>query len=65
MRFILFYSNYSNKAIIGYWMISLLNERLLRLITADCMTHDGYFKTGDVAMIDDKGFFHIVARKKT
>jgi long-chain acyl-CoA synthetase len=32
--------------------------------TNDCMTHDGYFKTGDVAMIDNKGFFHIVDRKK-
>ena len=32
--------------------------------TNECMTHDGYFKTGDVAMLDDKGFFHIVDRKK-
>jgi long-chain acyl-CoA synthetase len=32
--------------------------------TEDCMTPDGYFKTGDVAMLDDKGFFHIVDRKK-
>jgi len=32
--------------------------------TAECMTHDGYFKTGDVAMLDDTGFFHIVDRKK-
>ena len=32
--------------------------------TAECMTDDGYFKTGDVAMLDDKGFFHIVDRKK-
>ena len=32
--------------------------------TKECMTHDGYFKTGDVAMLDDKGFFHIVDRKK-
>jgi long-chain acyl-CoA synthetase len=32
--------------------------------TSDCMTHDGYFKTGDVAMLDNKGFFHIVDRKK-
>ena len=28
------------------------------------MTADGYFKTGDVAMLDDDGFFHIVDRKK-
>jgi long-chain acyl-CoA synthetase len=28
------------------------------------MTQDGYFKTGDVAILDDKGFFHIVDRKK-
>ncbi|PKI16600.1 AMP-binding protein [Colwellia sp. 12G3] len=32
--------------------------------TAECMTHDGYFKTGDIALLDDKGFFHIVDRKK-
>lgn len=32
--------------------------------TKECMTDDGYFKTGDVAMLDDKGFFHIVDRKK-
>ena len=40
----------------GYWNnIDATNE---------CMTHDGYFKTGDVAMLDDNGFFHIVDRKK-
>ncbi len=32
--------------------------------TKECMTTDGYFKTGDVAMLDAKGFFHIVDRKK-
>jgi long-chain acyl-CoA synthetase len=32
--------------------------------TYECMTHDDYFKTGDMAMLDDKGFFHIVDRKK-
>ena len=32
--------------------------------TAECMTSDGYFKTGDVAMLDEQGFFHIVDRKK-
>ncbi len=40
----------------GYWNN---NEA-----TTQCMTHDGYFKTGDVAMLDDKGFFHIVDRIK-
>jgi len=40
----------------GYWNnIDATNE---------CMTPDGYFKTGDVALLDDKGFFHIVDRKK-
>lgn len=32
--------------------------------TKNAMTLDGYFKTGDVAMLDDKGFFHIVDRIK-
>lgn len=32
--------------------------------TEDAMTPDGYFKTGDVAMLDDQGFFHIVDRIK-
>jgi long-chain acyl-CoA synthetase len=32
--------------------------------TAECMTADGYFKTGDVALLDDGGFFHIVDRIK-
>ncbi len=32
--------------------------------TNEAMTSDGYFKTGDIAMLDDMGFFHIVDRKK-
>jgi long-chain acyl-CoA synthetase len=32
--------------------------------TAESMTADGYFKTGDVAFMDELGFFHIVDRKK-
>ncbi|MDQ7048002.1 MAG: AMP-binding protein [Enterobacterales bacterium] len=40
----------------GYWQ----NEAA----TAESMTEDGYFKTGDIAMLDDQGFFHIVDRKK-
>ena len=32
--------------------------------TANAMTKDGYFKTGDIALLDNKGFFHIVDRKK-
>jgi len=32
--------------------------------TAECMTQDGYFMTGDVALLDEYGFFHIVDRKK-
>jgi len=40
----------------GYWQ----NEEA----TKESMTEDGYFKTGDVAMLDDQGFFHIVDRIK-
>ena len=40
----------------GYWKNTEATE--------ECMTHDGYFKTGDIALIDELGFFHIVDRKK-
>ena len=32
--------------------------------TAKVMTHDGYFKSGDIGILDDNGFFKIVDRKK-
>ncbi|HEX5783735.1 MAG TPA: long-chain-fatty-acid--CoA ligase [Burkholderiaceae bacterium] len=32
--------------------------------TAKVMTPDGYFKTGDIGVMNDKGFFKIVDRKK-
>ncbi|TBO29273.1 long-chain-fatty-acid--CoA ligase [Aquabacterium lacunae] len=32
--------------------------------TAKVMTAEGYFRTGDIATVDDKGFFRIVDRKK-
>ncbi len=32
--------------------------------TAKVMTSDGFFKTGDIAVMDEKGFFQIVDRKK-
>ena len=32
--------------------------------TAKVMSSDGYFKTGDIGIVDDKGFFKIVDRKK-
>lgn len=32
--------------------------------TAKVMTSDGFFKTGDIAVMDEKGFFKIVDRKK-
>jgi long-chain acyl-CoA synthetase len=32
--------------------------------TANAMTHDGFFKTGDIAVMDEGGYFRIVDRKK-
>jgi len=32
--------------------------------TAKVMTKDGYFKTGDIGVMDDRGYFKIVDRKK-
>ena len=32
--------------------------------TAKIMTADGYFKSGDIGILDDNGFFKIVDRKK-
>ncbi len=40
----------------GYWN----NDEA----TKDAMTTDGFFKTGDIAVLDEQGHFHIVDRKK-
>jgi len=32
--------------------------------TAKVMTTDGYFRTGDIGMVDERGYFRIVDRKK-
>jgi long-subunit acyl-CoA synthetase (AMP-forming) len=40
----------------GYWQ----NKEA----TDDTITADGWLKTGDIAVVDRKGFYHIVDRKK-
>ncbi len=40
----------------GYWQ----NDAA----TKECMTEDGYFKSGDLGTIDDDGYLYIVGRKK-
>ena len=40
----------------GYWN----ND----VATKECMTEDGYFKSGDLGAIDDAGYLSIVGRKK-
>ena len=39
----------------GYWNLPEVNKKSF---------HEGWFKTGDVAMIDSEHFFYIVDRKK-
>ena len=34
------------------------------MATKDAITPDGWFKTGDIATVDDEGNFKIVDRKK-
>jgi long-chain acyl-CoA synthetase len=40
----------------GYWNNAAASE--------ECMTEDGYFKSGDLGTIDDDGYLFIVGRKK-
>jgi long-chain acyl-CoA synthetase len=44
------------QVMLGYWNNPSATE--------ESTTDDGYFKTGDIAMMDELGFFHIVDRKK-
>ncbi|MGQ3058926.1 MAG: AMP-binding enzyme, partial [Nevskia sp.] len=32
--------------------------------TAKVMTSDGYFKSGDIGVVDERGYFKVVDRKK-
>ncbi|KAG6920170.1 hypothetical protein DXG01_004938 [Tephrocybe rancida] len=32
--------------------------------TRDCITRDGWFKTGDIAVVDEEGYYYIVDRRK-
>ena len=41
---------------VGYW--NRLDE------TEKVMTKDGFFRTGDIGVMDDRGFIKIVDRKK-
>jgi long-chain acyl-CoA synthetase len=44
------------QVMVGYW-----NDAAT---TAEVMTEDGFFMTGDVAVVDERGYFRIVDRKK-
>jgi long-chain acyl-CoA synthetase len=44
------------QVMLGYWQQPYA--------TQEVMTKDDYFKTGDIAFLDDRGFYHIVDRKK-
>ena len=35
-----------------------------RKATEDCITPDGWFKTGDIALRDPEGYYYIVDRRK-
>lgn len=44
------------QVMVGYWNNTAA--------TQETTTDDGYFKTGDIAELDNRGYFHIVDRKK-
>jgi acyl-CoA synthetase (AMP-forming)/AMP-acid ligase II len=43
---------------------SLFSEYWRNPVATDAAFRDGWFATGDVAYVDDEGYFHIVDRKK-
>ena len=51
-------------AMAGAGLTSFALEAAPRTTRAQSMTADGYFRTGDIGTVDERGYFKIVDRKK-